>query len=441
MTKHHVLVVGSGGREHALAWALSRSPQVKKVFVAPGNAGTDWAAGNNIVGLQPGAEACNVDLGVDNFPALIAFAQENAVSLTVVGPEVPLAAGIVDAFQAAGLAIFGPSKAAAQLEASKAYAKEFMCANDIPTGEYGAFSDYYDALTYLSRFVGPVVVKADGLAAGKGVLICENTSEAEVALQQIMQQRAFGTAGDTVVIEECLSGPEISVLAFADGKTATPMLVARDHKRALDGDLGLNTGGMGAFAPTVDVPQTLVNDIVRTVIQPAIDGMTARGTPYIGILYAGLMLTGNGPKVLEFNCRFGDPETQVILPLLETDLYDIFMACIDGRLADVDIRWRDESCATVVLASPGYPESYPKGLPISGLESLANHDDVIAFHAGTARQHDQIVTSGGRVMAITALGAELPQALQRAYHGVQQVHFNGMHYRRDIGTTRTGGAT
>ena len=441
MTSTNVLVVGAGGREHALAWALSRSPQVAQVFVAPGNAGTEWAAHQTPHGLQPHAAACNIAIAADDFPALIAFAQENDVTLTVVGPEVPLAAGIVDAFQDAGLAIFGPSQAAAQLEASKAFAKDFMRENNIPTGDYGAFSDYNEARAYLDNFDGPVVVKADGLAAGKGVLICNTINEAEAALKQVMQDRAFGSAGETVVIEERLTGPEISVLAFADGKTVAPMVVARDHKRALDGDQGLNTGGMGAFAPTPDVPQHLIDNIVRDVIQPTIDGMAARGTPYVGILYAGLMLTPNDPKVLEFNCRFGDPETQVILPLLKTDLYQVFMTCIEGRLDTIDVRWRGESCATVVLAAPGYPESYPKGLPITGLESLTSTDDIIAFHAGTILKDGQCVTSGGRVIAITALGADLPQALERAYRGVEMLHFDGMHYRCDIGKTQAGGAS
>ncbi len=341
-----VLVIGSGGREHALAWALERSPQVRQVYVAPGNAGT----------------AENVPIPVDDFEALIAFARAQFIDLTVVGPENPLAAGIVDAFQAAGLPIFGPTQAAARLEASKAFAKDFMREHQIPTAAYGVFEDYAQAKAALADFGDQLVVKADGLAAGKGVLICDTRAEAEAALDQIMQQGAFGSAGTRVVLEERLSGDEISVLALCDGARCLPLRVARDHKRALDGDRGLNTGGMGAFAPTPDVPQTLVDEIVRTVIQPTVDGMAARGTPYVGVLFVGLMLTADGPQVLEFNCRFGDPETQAVLPLLQSDLYTVLMACIEGRLANIRLDWLDASCATVVLASPGYPGQLPKGL-------------------------------------------------------------------------------
>lgn len=433
-----VLVIGSGGREHALAWALSRSPQVAQVFVAPGNAGTEWPANDAAAGLQPRAASQNVHIAVDDFPALLAFAQQKKIDLTVIGPEVPLAAGIVDAFQAAGLMVFGPTQAAAQLEASKAFAKNFMREHRIPTADYGVLTDYVVARAFLTEFGRPMVVKADGLAAGKGVLVCDTIADAEEALRQIMQERVFGAAGDTVVIEERLIGREISVLAFCDGRTVVPMPVARDHKRALDGDHGLNTGGMGAFAPTPDVSRELVDEVIRTVLQPAVDGMAARGTPYVGVLYAGLMLTPQGARVLEFNCRLGDPEAQVILPLLATDLYTVLTACIAGRLHELDIRWREQSCATVVLASPGYPGVYPKGLPISGLDSLAKYPDVIAFHAGTAEENGQVVTAGGRVLAITALGSDLPHALNTAYMGVAHIHFEGMHYRHDIGRTQAG---
>ena len=435
MTAHNVLVIGSGGREHVLAWALSRSRHVKQVFVAPGNAGTAWPAQARITGLNPCAGSRNVPVDTGDFEALIAFARDNDVALTVVGPEAPLAAGVVDAFQAAGFSVFGPTKAAAQLEASKAFSKDFMRDHQIATAAYGVFTDFEDACEFAMSFDGPVVVKADGLAAGKGVLVCDSVEEAHTALQTVMVDRAFGAAGDRVVIEERMSGREISVLAFADGQSAVPLVVARDHKRALDGDKGLNTGGMGAFAPTTDVPQSLIDDILRTVIQPVIDGMAARGTPYVGVLYAGLMLTEAGPKVLEFNCRLGDPEAQVILPLLESDLFEVLQACLDGRLAETELRWQSRTCATVVLASPGYPEQYPKGLPISGLDQLDSMPDVIAFHAGTAAHDNQIVTAGGRVLAITAVGDDLDSALDLAYQGVAQVHFDGMHYRRDIGRT------
>jgi phosphoribosylamine--glycine ligase len=440
MAGHNVLVIGSGGREHALAWALSRSPQVQQVFVAPGNAGTEWPANEAAVGLQPRAASRNVPISAGDFPALVRFARENGVSLTVIGPEAPLAAGIVDVFRAAGLHVFGPTQAAALLEASKAFCKVFMRAHGIPTADYGMFTDYETACDFLNSFAGPVVVKADGLAAGKGVLVCDTQAEAEAALRHIMQERAFGAAGDQVVIEERLTGREISVLAFTDGKTIVPMPVARDHKRALDGDLGLNTGGMGAFAPTQDVPQALIDEVVEIVLRPAVDGMAAQGTPYVGVLYAGLMLTDRGPMVLEFNCRFGDPETQVILPLLKTDLYEIFDACVEGRLHELSVEWHSQTCAAVVAASPGYPDTYPTGLPISGLDALAQREDVIVFHAGTARQDEQIVTSGGRVLAVSALGDELRDALARAYSGMATLHFEGMHYRRDIGKTHVEGA-
>jgi phosphoribosylamine--glycine ligase len=278
------------------------------------------------------------------------------------------------------------------------------------------------------------------LAAGKGVLICDTPDEAEAALKQIMQERAFGSAGDRVVVEKRLTGREISILAFCDGKIVVPMIAARDHKRALDGDKGLNTGGMGAFAPATDIPQSLIDEIVETVLQPTLDGMAARGTPYTGILYAGLMLADDGPQVLEFNCRFGDPETQVILPLLQTDLFTIINACIEGNLDTIDLRWHDQTCATVVAASPGYPDSYPKGLAIAGLDDLQQYDDIVIFHAGTAIQDEQIVTSGGRVLAVSAVGNNLTHSLERAYAGMEAIHFDGMHFRRDIGRTQTEGA-
>ncbi len=418
-----VLVVGGGGREHALAWALSRSDRVRQIFVAPGNAGT--------AGI-----ATNVPISDNDIPALVAFSQEQQIGLTVVGPEVPLAAGIVDAFQKAGLAIFGPTQAAAQLEASKAFAKDFMQRYHIPTAAYAAFEDYEAAVAYVREASRPLVVKADGLAAGKGVLMCQTAGEAISALSQIMNEGVFGAAGSQVVIEEWLQGPELSVLAFSDGHTVAVMPPARDHKRAYDHDQGPNTGGMGAYAPAPDSTPAFIETIRQTILQPAIDGMAADGSPYVGILYAGLMLTPDGPRALEFNCRFGDPETQVILPLLETDLVDIFTACIAGRLSTLDLRWKAGACATVVLASPGYPNSYPVNLPISGLESAANEADVIVFHAGTGDQNGQVVTTGGRVLAVSGIGADLPAALSRSYAAIEQIQFEGMHYRRDIGQSQ-----
>jgi phosphoribosylamine---glycine ligase len=421
-----LLLIGSGGREHALAWALARSPRVGHIYVAPGNAGTEWPAAAEM------AAATNVALSADDAPGLLAFARERRVDLTVVGPEAPLAAGVVDLFQAAGLPIFGPSRAAARLEASKSFAKDFMRACAIPTGGYAAFTDYESARRYLAG-TGPVVVKADGLAAGKGVLMCDDEEAAQAALRQVMLAREFGAAGDTVVVEERLSGPEVSVLAFSDGRTVALMPPARDHKRVYDGDRGPNTGGMGAFAPPPDVGAALVDEIRRTVLQPAVDGMAARGTPYVGVLYAGMMLTAAGPRVLEFNCRFGDPETQAILPLLDSDLAEIMLACVEGRLDQIEVRWRRGACATVVLASEGYPGAYPKGRPISGPDEAAGREAVAVFHAGTARRDGRVVTAGGRVLAVSATGDDLPSALTRAYAGVECIHFEGMHYRKDIG--------
>jgi len=435
----HILVIGSGGREHALAWALAQSPVVQRVVVAPGNAGTAAGAAHGR------DKTINVPIPADDIPALVRFAREQRVGLAVIGPEAPLAAGIVDAFHEAGLRVFGPTRAAAQLEASKAFAKAFMQERGIPTAHYAAFADYAAARAHLqSKTQNPkseMVVKADGLAAGKGVIVCDDIEQALAALKQIMLDREFGAAGDTVIIEERLSGPELSVLAFSDGRTVAPMPPARDHKRVFDRDQGPNTGGMGAFSPVPGIDDDLLAEVTRTVLQPAIDGMAARGAPYAGVLYAGLMLTDNGPKVLEFNCRFGDPETQVILPLLDqtspgaASLAEIMLACAEGRLAEVAprIRWRSGACATVVMAAPGYPGAYPKGLPISGLDIAGALQNVMVFHAGTTLQNNRVVTAGGRVLAVSGLGVDLPAALQRAYAGVTCIHFDGAHYRRDIG--------
>lgn len=428
-----VLIVGGGGREHALAWALARSYRVKQVYVAPGNAGTQWSAVPCIEGYRPYIASENVNISSEDIPALVEFARKNEVGLTVIGPEVPLAAGIVDAFAAAGLKAFGPTQAAAQIESSKAFAKAFMREFNIPTAEYATFDDYDKALRWLETFNRPVVVKADGLAAGKGVIVCDTPEEAQGALKQVLLDRAFGGAGTQVIIEERLTGPELSVLAFTDGKTIAVMPPARDHKRVGEGDTGLNTGGMGAYAPVL-VDDDLMDEIKRTVLQPAVDGMAARGRPYVGVLYAGLMLTPTGIKTLEFNARFGDPETQVILPLLETDLTEIMLACIEGRLRDITVEWKDAACVTVVLASPGYPDAYPKGLPIRGLERDVQYPDgVIVFHAGTAKKDGTIFTNGGRVLAVSAVGDDMSTALAKAYAAVGKIHFDGMHYRRDIG--------
>lgn len=428
MASERVLVIGSGGREHALAWALARSAQVERVTVAPGNAGTVWAPGDGV------AESRNAPISVDDFSGLIDLVRAEDITFTVVGPEVPLAAGVVDAFTAADLAAFGPSKAAAQLEASKAFAKDFMKKHSIPSADYRTFTSFEQAERYLDEVGGPVVIKASGLAAGKGVIVTDTVDEARRALRQTMQDKIFGGAGDTVVIEERISGPEVSVLAFSDGKTIVPMPPARDHKRVRDNDEGPNTGGMGCYTPVPDVSQAEIEEIERTILQPTIDGMHEQGIPYIGVLYAGLMKTAGGFKVIEFNCRFGDPEAQVILPLLESDLFEVAKACVEGRLAKMDIRWSRGACATVALAAPGYPDQYPKGLQISGLDKAAQHEGVSVFHAGTALDGSgQVITSGGRVLNVSAVGSDLPEALHRAYAAVEDIHFDGMHFRRDIG--------
>jgi phosphoribosylamine--glycine ligase len=427
-----VLVVGSGGREHALAWALARSPQVAQVFVAPGNAGTQWNLAPELTGLQPRAPSTNVPIAADDTRGLIAFAREQKIDLTVVGPEQPISLGIVDSFQTAKLRAFGPGKDAAQIESSKLFAKAFMRANGIPTAEYETFTVYDSARDYVLGVGKPVVVKADGLAAGKGVFVCNTTAEAETALRRILVENEFGEAGRRVVVEDRLEGEELSVLAFSDGENVEMMPFARDHKRIFDHDQGPNTGGMGAYAPVPSIDFATIRVIHDEILRKTITRLPKRiHAPYVGVLYAGLMLTAEGPKVLEFNCRFGDPETQAILPLLDADLYEILSACVHGRLDDVGTHWLRGACAAVVLASPGYPGDYPKGLLISGLEKQS--DDVVVFHAGTAVKDEQVVTAGGRVLAVSGRGGDLPTALQRAYAHIEHLHFDGMHYRRDIG--------
>jgi phosphoribosylamine--glycine ligase len=425
--------VGAGGREHALAWALSRSPQVGQVYVAPGNAGTAWNANPDAEALQTRAPSSNIPIAADDIPALLAFAREQKIDLTVVGPEVPLSLGIVDAFQRAKLRAFGPVKDAAQLEWSKHFSKAFMRANGIPTAEFEAFTDYDAAVVYARAFGKPVVVKADGLAAGKGVVVCDTVEQAEAALRRILLQDEFGAAGRRVVVEERLQGEELSVLAFCDGENIEMMPFSRDHKRAFDGDEGANTGGMGAYAPVPGIGYDTIRLIHDDILRRTITRLPKRiNASYVGVLYAGLMLTADGPKVLEFNCRFGDPETQAVLPLLDADLYEILLACVEGRLDEVGTHWQRGACATVVLASAGYPGEYAKGLPLNGLE--AQSEGVIVFHAGTARKDGKTVTAGGRVLSVSSIGRDLPTALRRAYDHIDLIHFEGKHYRRDIGS-------
>jgi phosphoribosylamine--glycine ligase len=365
-------------------------------------------------------------------PELVQFAVDKAIDLVVVGPEAPLAAGLVDRCQESNIVAFGPSQEAARLESSKAYAKSFMIENAIPTADSQTFVELEPALDYLHVVSGPVVVKASGLAAGKGVIVCDDMPEAWGALRGMFVDRAFGAAADEVLVEERLSGPELSLLAFCDGRTAVPMLPARDHKRAYNDDQGPNTGGMGAFAPPEDASDSLVQEIMEQVINPVVQGMLAAGTPYKGVLYAGIMLTADGPRVLEFNCRFGDPETQVILPLLQGDLLQIMLACANGSLEPEMVRRRGGACATVVMAAPGYPASYPRGLPISGIENISD-PEILVFHAGTARQDGRVLSDGGRVLAVSGLGDDLESAVNRAYAGVAQIDFEGAHFRSDIG--------
>jgi phosphoribosylamine--glycine ligase len=410
----NILVIGSGGREHALVWKINQSSKVKKVYVAPGNAGTY-------------AIAENVDIKADDLEGLLAFAKKKSIDLTVVGPEVPLSLGIVDLFEENGLKIFGPNKASAKIEASKSFAKDLMKKYNIPTAKYEVFSDFSKAKNYLERISFPQVIKADGLAAGKGVLIVNDYSEAMEALTVIMKDEKFGQAGSEVVIEEFLDGHEISLLAFADGKTIIPMDTAQDHKKIFEGNKGPNTGGMGAYSPSKLISQDDLNFAIDKVLKKTFNALKEEGITYKGVLYAGLMLTKEGPKVLEFNCRFGDPETQVLLPRLETDLVDIMESCIAGNLNDIDIRWSDNYAICVVLASKGYPNSYQKGYEIKGIEKAE-----LVFHAGTKISDGNILTNGGRVLGVMGINQKVYQALAQVYKDVETIEFEGKYYRNDI---------
>jgi len=413
-----VLVIGGGGREHTLVWKIALSPKVSEVYCAPGNPGM-----KNLATI--------VNISVDDINVLADFAEKNKIDLTVVGPEAPLVSGIVDEFEKRGLKIFGPSKAAAQIEGSKVFSKNLMKKYNIPTAKYQVFEKPQDAIDYIHSVNMPQVIKAEGLAAGKGVVIAQDRDTAEAAVKSIMIDKTFGNSGNRIVIEEYLQGPEVTVLAFCDGKVAVPMVSSRDHKRVCDGDKGPNTGGMGAVSPAPAYSVELDQVVKESIIQKTVDAMAKEGMPFKGVLYTGLMLTQEGPKVLEYNCRFGDPEAQVVIPRLKTDLVDIMLAILNGNLADVQIEWRQEAAVCVVMASGGYPGHYETGKVINGLED-AEKTGAIVFHAGTTVKNNKIVTAGGRVLGITALGKDVQTARQKAYEAVSKIHFDGMHYRKDI---------
>jgi len=430
----NILIIGGGGREHSLAWKLKQSPKVSKIFIAPGNAGT-------------AQEGENVGIKVNEFDKLIEFVKKENIDLTVVGPDDPLALGIVDAFQSQGLKIWGPNKKAAQIEASKAFAKELMRANNIPTAEYKVFTDYDEALAYTEKKGVPtrldsasssieprrIVIKASGLALGKGVAVCQNPEEAKKFLRQVMVEKIFGDSGSEVVIEEFLEGQEFSIHAFCDGKNFTLLPASQDHKAIFDGGIGPNTGGMGTIAPLPWVDQELMNEVASRIVKPVLDGLKNMGAPFTGLLYPGLMMTKTGPKVIEFNSRFGDPETQSYMRLLKTDLFDILDACVNGNLNKLNIEWHPGFACCIALASGGYPGKYEKGKTITGIEEAEKMDGIIVFHAGTIILDSMIATNGGRVLGVTATGDTLKEALDKAYEAIKLINFEGMHYRKDIG--------
>ncbi len=414
-----VLLIGSGGREHAIAWKLKQSKGLGKLYIAPGNAGT----------AQCGQ---NVAIKDNDVPALVAFAREKRVGLVVVGPEDPLAEGVVDALEAVGIKAFGPSKAAAQLEADKAFAKHMMRSCAVSTAEARVFDRFSDAKAYIASRDEPVVVKAAGLAKGKGVIVCDDPVDAILAAEKIMVDKIFGSAGDRVIVEDKLLGEEASILAFVDGRNIYLMESSQDHKPVGDGDTGPNTGGMGAYSPAPIISDDMMSRISREILVPIVDAMNRNETPYKGVLYAGVMITSGGPRVLEFNARLGDPETQPILMRLKSDLLDVCLAVCDGTLEDVFLKWDPRPAVCVVMASGGYPGDYVKGKPIHGLKEAEALSDVMVFHAGTAQKDGEIVTSGGRVLGVTALGADVAKAKARAYEAVGHIHFDGAHYRHDI---------
>ena len=414
-----ILIVGSGGREHAIAWAAAKSPKADKIYCAPGNAG-----------IAEFAEC--VDIKAMEFDKLVAFAKEKQIGLTIIGMDDPLVGGVVDAFEAEGLRVFGPRKNAAIIEGSKAFSKDLMKKYNIPTASYENFTDPEQALAYLENVKMPIVLKADGLALGKGVLICETLEEAKAGVKTLMLDKQFGDAGNEIVIEEFMTGREVSVLAFCDGKTIRCMTSAQDHKRAKDGDKGLNTGGMGTFSPSPFYTKEVEEFCEKYVYQPTMDAMASEGRPFTGILFTGLMLTEDGPKVLEYNARFGDPEAQVVLPRMKNDMIEVMEACIDGKLSDV-LEFEENAAVCVVLASDGYPEKYEKGFEIKGLDKFKDQDDYYVFHAGTKFDGDKIVTNGGRVLGVVAKGGDLKAARKNAYEATEWIDFANKYKRNDIG--------
>jgi len=418
MTK--VLVIGGGGREQALAWKLAQSPSVDKVYVAPGNGGS-------------AGKIENVDIGWLDVDGLLEFAQAKKIDLTVIGQEAAYEAGVVDAFQAAGLAIFGPTKAAGRIETSKVLSKDLMAAQDIPTAAYKTFTDATEALAYAKSRPLPVVIKADGLAEGKGVIVCFEAGQIDAAINKIMVQKAFGDSGNQVVIEDFLKGREVSIHALCDGRQSAIFPASQDHKQINDGDQGPNTGGMGAFAPVSWVTPLHLQTVKDRIVQPALRGLDASGSKFSGVLYPGLMIDGDNVNVVEFNARFGDPEAEVYMRLMDGDLYKVLDACAHGRLDSASVGWQPGYAVAVALASGGYPGKYPKGLPITGIDEAEKLDDIVVFHAGTAMKDDELVTAGGRVLYVTAIGSTLDETLDKAYAAVKLIHFDGMHYRTDIG--------
>jgi phosphoribosylamine--glycine ligase len=415
----NVLILGSGGREHAFLWKIAQSSQVKNIYCIPGNGG-----------ISDVAETYNISL--NEFERIKDFIESKDVDMTIVGPEQPLVQGIVDYLESHRLAVFGPRRAGAQLEGSKVFAKNFMKKYKIPTAGYAEFSDYQSAESYLNKQTeGPIVVKADGLAAGKGSIVCKNLSEAKSAIKEIMVDKIFSSAGNRVIIEEFMTGEEASLFVLTDGDSYSLLSPAQDFKRALDNDQGKNTGGMGSYAPTPFITDNIMSEAVRTVIEPVLEGLKHENILYKGMLYCGLMLTPNGPKVVEFNCRFGDPETQVVLPLLDEDIIDIFKAVTHGKLREINLKLKNLSSVCVIATSGGYPDDYPKGKIITGLEELDS--EIVVFHAGTQKKDDQLVTSGGRVLGLMSTGNSLKEAIDQVYANISKIHFEGIYYRSDIG--------